>query len=65
MSAAALLMKTPNPDDEEINRAMSGNVCRCGTYPRIRRAIHRAAKDAVSLEPDQNVRADSQGEMAP
>jgi isoquinoline 1-oxidoreductase subunit alpha len=43
MSAAALLEKTPNPADEDINRAMSGNICRCGTYPRIRRAIHRAA----------------------
>jgi isoquinoline 1-oxidoreductase alpha subunit len=43
MSAAALLEKTPNPADDDINRAMSGNICRCGTYPRIRRAIHRAA----------------------
>ena len=43
MSAAALLKQTPKPTDEEINRAMSGNICRCGTYPRIRRAIHRAA----------------------
>jgi isoquinoline 1-oxidoreductase subunit alpha len=42
MSAAALLKQTPKPTDEEINRAMSGNICRCGTYPRIRRAIHRA-----------------------
>ena len=44
MSAAALLKSTPNPADEDINRAMSGNICRCGTYPRIRRAIHRAAE---------------------
>ena len=44
MSAAALLEKTPNPADDDINRAMSGNICRCGTYPRIRRAIHRAAE---------------------
>jgi isoquinoline 1-oxidoreductase subunit alpha len=43
MSAAALLKQTPKPTDEDINRAMSGNICRCGTYPRIRRAIHRAA----------------------
>src|SRR3974377_699659 len=46
MSAAALLKSTPNPADEDINRAMSGNICRCGTYPRIRRAIHRAAEMA-------------------
>jgi aerobic-type carbon monoxide dehydrogenase small subunit (CoxS/CutS family) len=44
MSAAALLKTNANPGDEDINRAMSGNICRCGTYPRIRRAIHRAAE---------------------
>ena len=44
MSAAALLEKTPTPADEDINRAMSGNICRCGTYPRIRQAIHHAAE---------------------
>ncbi|WP_372070530.1 (2Fe-2S)-binding protein (plasmid) [Tistrella mobilis] len=43
MSAAALLTETPKPSDAEIDGAMSGNVCRCGTYPRIRAAIHRAA----------------------
>lgn len=43
MSAVALLERTPNPTDEEIDRAMSGNICRCGTYLRIREAIHRAA----------------------
>jgi len=43
MSAVALLAKTPNPGDAEIDRAMSGNLCRCGTYPRIRAAIHAAA----------------------
>ena len=43
MSAAALLTKTPRPSDAEIDTAMSGNICRCGTYQRIRRAIHRAA----------------------
>ena len=43
MSAAALLAKNPKPTDEEIDAAMSGNVCRCGTYQRIRAAIHRAA----------------------
>ena len=44
MSAAALLTKTPRPTDEDIDAAMAGNICRCGTYQRIRRAIHRAAK---------------------
>lgn len=43
MSAAALLRKTPNPTDAEIDAAMNGNLCRCGTYLRIREAIHRAA----------------------
>ncbi len=44
MSAAALLSSNANPSDAEIDAAMSGNLCRCGTYPRIRRAIHRAAE---------------------
>jgi aerobic-type carbon monoxide dehydrogenase small subunit (CoxS/CutS family) len=44
MSAAALLAKNPKPTDADIDTAMSGNICRCGTYQRIRRAIHRAAK---------------------
>jgi len=44
MSAAALLAKTPAPTDAQIDEAMSGNLCRCGTYGRIRKAIHRAAK---------------------
>lgn len=43
MSAAALLAKTPKPNEEQINQAMSGNLCRCGSYPRIRAAIHKAA----------------------
>ncbi|MDE3188101.1 MAG: (2Fe-2S)-binding protein [Acidobacteriota bacterium] len=43
MSAAALLSKTPKPTDADIDTAMSGNLCRCGTYPRIREAIHHAA----------------------
>jgi isoquinoline 1-oxidoreductase alpha subunit len=43
MSACALLAKRAAPTDEEIDVAMSGNICRCGTYPRIRAAIHRAA----------------------
>ena len=44
MSAAVLLAENPSPTDQDINEAMSGNICRCGTYPRIRRAIHRAAE---------------------
>jgi isoquinoline 1-oxidoreductase alpha subunit len=44
MSAAALLSTTPKPSDADIDAAMSGNICRCGTYPRIRKAIHRAAE---------------------
>jgi len=44
MSAVALLNHTPNPDDSDINAAMSGNICRCGTYVRIRQAIKNAAK---------------------
>ena len=43
MSAAALLAAKPKPTDADIDAAMSGNICRCGTYQRIRRAIHRAA----------------------
>ncbi|MEK1854759.1 MAG: (2Fe-2S)-binding protein [Phyllobacterium sp.] len=43
MSAAALLTETPKPTDEDINSAMSGNLCRCATYQRIRAAIHEAA----------------------
>jgi len=44
MSAAALLAGTPSPDDADIDAAMSGNICRCGTYVRIREAIKHAAK---------------------
>lgn len=44
MSAVALLEKHPIPNDLDINRAMEGNICRCGTYQRIKKAIHRAAK---------------------
>jgi aerobic-type carbon monoxide dehydrogenase small subunit (CoxS/CutS family) len=48
MSAAALLAKTPKPTDKDIDLAMNGNICRCGTYLRIRQAIHRAAAIAQS-----------------
>ncbi|HXX27681.1 MAG TPA: (2Fe-2S)-binding protein [Terriglobales bacterium] len=46
MAAAALLGRTPHPSDDQITQAMNGNLCRCGTYDRIRRAIHRAAGGA-------------------
>jgi isoquinoline 1-oxidoreductase alpha subunit len=48
MSAAALLAATPKPSDADIDAAMSGNVCRCGTYQRVRAAIHRAASQGES-----------------
>jgi aerobic-type carbon monoxide dehydrogenase small subunit (CoxS/CutS family) len=44
MAAAVLLSHKPDPTDRDIDLAMSGNICRCGTYPRIRRAIHTAAR---------------------
>ena len=47
MCAAALLAKRPNPSDADIDAAMSGNICRCGTYERIRAGIHRAAELAA------------------
>lgn len=45
MQAAALLSKTPRPTDEQIDQTMAGNICRCGTYVRIRAAIHAAARE--------------------
>ena len=47
MAAAAMLQKTPHPTDQQITDFMSGNICRCGTYERIRRAIHRASAGAA------------------
>ena len=44
MAAAVLLRENPKPTDADIDDGMAGNICRCGTYPRIRRAIHRAAE---------------------
>lgn len=49
MQAAALLKETPKPSDEEIDSSMSGNICRCGTYPRIRAAIHQAATQGTGV----------------
>ena len=59
MSAAALLAKNPRPTDQEIDAAMDGNLCRCGTYLRIRQAIHKAAAiaSARSERPAQTVGA--------
>jgi isoquinoline 1-oxidoreductase alpha subunit len=48
MTAAALLKANPHPNDDQIDAAMRGNICRCGTYPRIRQAIHKAAGDPTS-----------------
>jgi isoquinoline 1-oxidoreductase alpha subunit len=48
MSAAALLRQTPKPTDADIDAAMAGTICRCGTYPRIRAAIHQAAAMAAA-----------------
>jgi isoquinoline 1-oxidoreductase alpha subunit len=45
MTATALLKETPKPSDKDIDNAMAGHICRCGTYQRIRAAIHQAAKD--------------------
>lgn len=53
MSASALLARTPKPTDEDIDRAMNGNICRCATYLRIRKAIHRAAEIAGALTSTQ------------
>jgi aerobic-type carbon monoxide dehydrogenase small subunit (CoxS/CutS family) len=50
MSAVALLAKKPNPSDADIDEAMSGNICRCGTYQRIRKAIHRAASPQATAK---------------
>jgi aerobic-type carbon monoxide dehydrogenase small subunit (CoxS/CutS family) len=49
MAAAALLESNPTPTDADIDRAMAGNICRCGTYPRIRKGIKRAANAINAL----------------
>ena len=53
MSAVALLERTPEPTDADIDRAMSGNVCRCGTYMRMRKGIHRAAAALADAETEE------------
>src|SRR5215475_12463606 len=50
MSAAALLAKVPSPTDTDIDQALSGNICRCGTYPRIREAIKQAARKPATAK---------------
>jgi isoquinoline 1-oxidoreductase alpha subunit len=63
MSAAALLAKTPKPSDQDIDDAMNGNICRCGTYIRIRQAIHKAAALAAS-QPGHAAQAVSSGSLS-
>jgi isoquinoline 1-oxidoreductase alpha subunit len=60
MAAAALLSRHPNPTDDDIDRAMERNLCRCGTYVRIREGIHRAASSIA----DEAQQAGSAGEDA-
>ncbi|MBW3534502.1 MAG: (2Fe-2S)-binding protein [Gemmatimonadetes bacterium] len=60
MAAAALLERTPNPTDEDIDQAMNGNLCRCATYLRIRQGIHRAAS-LTAADPRQGGPAPSSG----
>jgi isoquinoline 1-oxidoreductase alpha subunit len=55
MSASALLAKNPHPSDADIDAAMDGNICRCGTYLRIRKAIHKAAEIAAKQQPKEPV----------
>lgn len=54
MSAVALIASKPKPSDEDIDNYMSGNICRCGTYQRIRKAIHRASEIAQTNKPSGN-----------
>lgn len=56
MSAVALLKRQPNPSDADIDVAMSGNVCRCGMYGRIRKAVKQAAQASTQLKPDDDLR---------
>ena len=58
MTASALLAKTPKPTDAQIDDAMTGNICRCGTYPRIKKAIHRAAELHAAAAKPANASAD-------
>jgi len=62
MSAAALLAKNPKPADKDIDTAMNGNLCRCGTYLRIRAAVHKAAELASNKAPHKSTGAAMQQE---
>ena len=61
MAASALLESNPNPTDQDIDNAMSGNICRCGTYPRIKAAIHKAAGLKTSQLNSNGYSTDYQG----
>jgi isoquinoline 1-oxidoreductase subunit alpha len=66
MSASALLAQTPKPTDAQIDDAMAGNICRCGTYPRIRKAIHRAAElSAASAKPATSAKPSANADPVP
>jgi len=62
MSAAALLARTPNPTDADIDNAMNGNICRCGTYLRIREAIHKAASMPATTDANASTRGARQND---
>ncbi|GAB7548869.1 (2Fe-2S)-binding protein [Cupriavidus sp. CuC1] len=64
MSATALLHTTPHPSEEDIDGAMSGNICRCGTYTRIRAAIQHVAKSNVAAKPAAKPAAQSTGKRS-
>jgi isoquinoline 1-oxidoreductase alpha subunit len=65
MSAAALLERTPAPSDAEIDAAMKSNLCRCGTYNRIRSAIHRAAQAKAAQGPVASTPTDAPDAVTP
>ncbi|HTS13827.1 MAG TPA: (2Fe-2S)-binding protein [Candidatus Limnocylindrales bacterium] len=64
MAAAALLARKPKPTDADIDRSMSGNICRCGTYQRMRRAIHRAADQLSTAAPQAQERIEPEAATA-
>jgi isoquinoline 1-oxidoreductase alpha subunit len=63
MTASALLAKTPHPTDAEIDDAMTGNICRCGTYDRIRKAVHEAARIQAGGAKAASTTADNGAEL--